>query len=174
MSKDKQEGLGEVMYLCPNAPFVNIKLPSGKFQASKGVLKLNIRQAAELDALMVNRPDIKAVLRKVDREAALKAAEDFKARQRATAVQGADHSGTDARRLLANERAAQSEEMLKAKLAAQDPGNHPEDVQKNLVTDQHAPTFTTTTQPAPAAPPEAKTNSLSARLAANKAANTKV
>src|SRR5258708_3374239 len=77
-----------VLYLCPRAPTLKIKIGNETFQASKGVLTLTKREAAQLDALMVNRSDIKHMLKKVDMAAAIKQVEAHKAAQNPAAVKG--------------------------------------------------------------------------------------
>jgi len=69
---------GKVLYRTKTAPGFKVYIGNDLVEAVGGVLTCTPAQAAELDELMKTRGDIRAHVEKIDRDAALKAAEEFK------------------------------------------------------------------------------------------------
>ncbi len=100
------------LYLCPRAPGVKIKLSTGHVKAVRGVLDLSTSEAAEMDALIKTRPDIRGILKKVDMAAAEAVVRKDRENRRAQAVQGAFASNNTSANILREAKAANDRDAM--------------------------------------------------------------
>jgi len=104
--------MSEFKYITPQSPTLTIGLCGKDWKAVGGVLHLSAAASAELDELMLSRPDIRANIQKVDMEAAAQIARDFTARQLPAATKGPVTSVSSASAKIREARQAQRSETL--------------------------------------------------------------
>lgn len=152
----------EAMYLALASPIYKVKIGGATFRAKDGVLRLPLGTAQQLDAMMIDRPDLKAALKKIDLSKAEATVEAHKKQRRSAAVQGPFASSNESTRMINEKREEQKTENLVGSAA---PVVHVENTKALEVTEMPIPV---TPKPTPGVIGQAKPRGLAAALAAKK------